>query len=161
MNKSPPSFIGDGKTFYDELIIRGIKLVDICYLSSIYFTLGYIISRLIDNWMGTFDEKKADKKSMIRLYIEVVLHFSLLGILTYFARNIVEQVPFPMNGIHGYTHSKLKEIASASLFVTILVLFQTHLRTKLLYLSDRITKKVSKTPQNEANVIIATNTITK
>jgi len=145
----PPSFIAPNHTLQDEFIIRGIKLVDICYVSVIYLTFAFVISKIVDYLYGEFDPIKAEKQSIVFLYIEVVLHFSLLGIITYVARNLVEQIPFPLNQINGYNHLKLRELSSASSFSVILILFQTNLHAKLTYLANRISQ--SNISMEEAN----------
>ena len=132
-----PYFIGKGHSVTDELTIRGIKLIDISYISSIYLALGAISSIYIDKKLGKFDKLEADKKTKSRLYTEIILHFSFIGILTYFVRNFVEWIPFPLNGIRGYDHLKLRELSSASVFGVIFFLFQNNLRDKLIYLSNR------------------------
>jgi len=134
---STPYFIGKGKSVYDEITIRGIKLIDISYVSSIYLALGAFLSIHIDKQLGKFNSLEADKKSKSRLYTEVLLQFSFIGILTYIVRNFVEWIPFPLNGIKGYDHLKLREISSASAFGVIFFLFQNNLRDKLIYLSNR------------------------
>ena len=132
-----PYFIGKGHSVTDELTIRGIKLIDISYISSIYLALGAISSIYIDKKLGKFDKLESDKKTKSRLYTEIILHFSFIGILTYFVRNFVEWIPFPLNGIRGYDHLKLRELSSASVFGVIFFLFQNNLRDKLIYLSNR------------------------
>jgi hypothetical protein len=135
VSTTPPSFIAPGHTLSDELIIRSIKLLDIGYISAVYFVMAFIVSKYLDRLYGKFDPKEADKKSIYRIYLEIIGQFAILGILTYFARNIVEQIPFPLNGIRGYNHLRLKELASASLFAVILVLYQNNLHAKLSYVS--------------------------
>ena len=134
---STPYFVGKGHSVTDELTIRGIKLIDICYISSIYLALGAISSIYIDRKLGKFDKIEADKKTKNRLYSEVLLHFSFIGILMYIVRNFVEWIPFPLNGIRGYDHLKLRELSSAGVFGVIFFLFQNNLRDKLIYLSNR------------------------
>jgi hypothetical protein len=133
-----PKFIYEGKTLKTELQTRAIKIIDIAYVASIYLTLGAILSIFIDRKMGKFNPEEADKKSIPQLYGEVILHFSLIGILIYFVRNIVEWIPFPLNGLYGYNHLKLGELRSAGLFGVIFFLFQNNLKNKLNYLSNRI-----------------------
>jgi len=137
-NIKSPYFIGNGKTLKSELQLRCIKLIDISYIAAIYLTLGAIISILIDRKLGKFDSKEADKKSLTELYGEVLLHFCLSGILIYIVRNIVEWIPFPLNGMYGYDHLKLNELKNAGLFGVIFFLFQNNLKDKLVYISKKV-----------------------
>ena len=136
MKTAPSPFIGPGHTFWDELIIRSIKIIDIGYVTTIYFLSAFFVSIYLDKLYGKFDPKEADKKPKYIIYIEIILQFALLGILTYFARNIIEHLPFPLNGVRGYNHWQLKELTSASLFAVILILFQTNLHDKLMYVAQ-------------------------
>ncbi len=158
MSKIPKkslSFIGPGHTLEDELVIRSIKILDIGYVSVVYFVLAFIVSKAIDNMYGKFDPIEAKKKPRIYLYMNVIFHFFLLGITTYFARNIVELIPFPFDGVRGYDHYRLKELASASLFSVILVYYQTNLHAKLSYLSLPQTTETTETPQTPKTTQIA------
>lgn len=136
--KSSPYFIGKGKSLMDEVKIRGIKMIDIVYVSSIYLTLGAVLSINIDRELGKFDPKEADEKSTLQLYGEVLLYFACIGILMYIVRNTVEWIPFPLNGIYGYDHMKLNELKNAVLFGVIFFTFQNNLRDKLIYISKRV-----------------------
>lgn len=136
------SFIETGKSIRNEIVIRGIKMIDIGYITAIYFILGAVISNILDKVIGEFNEKEAEKKSIYVLYVEVILHFGLLGIIWYITRNIVEYIPFPLDAIHGFDHSKVKELSADTIFMTILVLYQTNLRDKLTYLSEKASNKV-------------------
>jgi hypothetical protein len=134
---SSPRFIGRGKTVTDEFKLRGIKIIDIAYVASIYLTLGAVLSIVIDRQLGKFDQIEADEKSAALLYGEVLLHFACIGILMYIVRNMVEWIPFPLNGVAGFDHMKLNELRNAGLFGVIFFLFQNNLRDKLVYLSKR------------------------
>ena len=133
-----PYFVGKGKTLSDEFQTRGVKIIDIAYVTAIYLTLGAVLSISIDRQLGKFDPQEADKVSTAQLYGEVLLHFACIGILMYIVRNIVEWIPFPLNGVYGYDHMRLNELRNAGLFGVIFFLFQNNLREKLIYLSKRV-----------------------
>jgi hypothetical protein len=138
MSTTSPYFIGKGKTMSSELQTRGVKIIDIAYVAAIYLTLGAVLSISIDRQLGKFDTQEADKKSTAQLYGEVLLHFASIGILMYIVRNVVEWIPFPLNGVYGYDHMRLNELKNAGLFGVIFFLFQNNLRDKLVYLSKRV-----------------------
>lgn len=131
------AFIGEGKTLKDELVIRSIKLIDIAYISCLYLTLAIVVSHYLDRLYGKFDTAKANTKSLAKLYLDILLHFSIIGIVSYFARNIVEIIPFPLNGVYGFSHYKMKELMSGALFASMLIFTQNNLRNKLIYTIDR------------------------
>jgi hypothetical protein len=133
-----PYFVGKDKTITSELQTRGVKIIDIAYVATIYLTLGAILSISIDRQLGKFNQEEADLKSTAQLYGEVLLHFASIGILMYIVRNIVEWIPFPLNGMYGYEHMRLNELKNAGLFGVIFFLFQNNLKDKLVYLSKRV-----------------------
>jgi hypothetical protein len=88
--------------------------------------------------LGPFDAKKAASKSTARLILEVVLHIWTIGVLVYIARNVVELIPFPLNGVHGFEHKRVKELSNAAVFTFVTLFFQKNLRARMEYTYERI-----------------------
>jgi hypothetical protein len=128
-------------TFHDELVLRSVKMLDICLITVIYLIIAVVISTYIDNYFGKFDKELSNKKSLLRLYIEVSGHFALLAIVSYVTRNVVELIPFPFENVRGYKHKMVKELTSGALFSALLFFFQYHLQDKIKYVIDRTFKK--------------------
>jgi hypothetical protein len=123
------------------LHFRAIKALDISYLTLIYFVFGVTISMSLDKAFGKFDPVKADKKNVALLMVEIVAQVSLLGVIIYIVRNIVEKIPSPLEGVAGLQHKKLKELGNASVFVFFLMFYQKYLIDKMNYVYKRISKK--------------------
>jgi hypothetical protein len=121
-----------------DVLMRTIKVIDIGYVTVIYFVSGATISIIMDNYLGKFDPKKADKQSIFRITIEIILHLWFLGFLNYMARNLIFYIPFPLDGYKGFQHSKVKEVVSGSTFSFALFFYQSHMREKLLYFLRRV-----------------------
>ena len=136
MNSPTPSDFAH-KTMKDEIIIRGIKIFDIGYITAIYFVMGLICAMALDKIFGKYDTKSADEKPFWRILLEAVSYVWLLGVLAYFARNIAEHFPFPLDGVHGFQHSLVKELATGSIFMTILMFYSSNLQDRLRYLYSR------------------------
>jgi hypothetical protein len=117
---------------------RIVKALDISYLTVIFFTFGFIISMILDKHFGKFNSEEADKKSTLRLLVEIVLHVCLLGVIIYAVRNIVEKIPSPFEGKYGFQHKKLKELGNASVFIFFLMFYQKHLQEKMNYVYKRL-----------------------
>ena len=126
-----------GKT---DFVVRSIKIIDIGFIASLHFVSAFVVSEIIDRQFGKFNPKKADKKSIKRLFLEVISHVAALGIIVYFLRNLIELVPFPLDGIHGFSHKKLKELSGGVALTFSLFYFQYHLKSKMDYLAKRISK---------------------
>jgi hypothetical protein len=134
-----------------DLLMRSIKIIDIGYVTVIYFVTGAAISIIIDNQLGKFDPKTADKQSIFRVTIEIILHLWLLGFLNYIARNLILYIPFPLDGYKGFQHSKVKEVVTASTFSFALFFYQNHMRDKLHYFLKRVMmmKQIAKDNKKE------------
>jgi hypothetical protein len=124
--------------FTHELIIRSIKIVDLGFTVSIYILLGLIVAKLMDKIEGPVNHKKIKEKPFYKILLELILFFWFVGIFWYIARNIVPLIPFPLDGIFGYDHFKLKELHSTTLFLTMLLLISKNYKEKINYLYDLI-----------------------
>jgi hypothetical protein len=123
-----------------ELIIRSIKIFDIGYITSIYLILGIILAKSVDNYFGKFDEEEENKKPVWRIILEVILFSWIIGIVIYIIRNIVPMIPFPLNGIQGYDHLKLKELTSGFIFSITFIYYQNYYQKKIRSLYLRLEK---------------------
>lgn len=120
------------------MVIRLIKILDIGFITTIYFIFAFIVSTYVDRKiLGTFDPVKAQKKTTLRLFAETVFHMYCIGITIYIARNIAEKIPSPFHGIGGFDHFRVKELTNAAVFTFIFIFYQLHLRQKLTYIADR------------------------
>lgn len=124
-----------------ELIIRSIKIIDLVYITLIFFITGYIIGVLLDDFLYFRFNKNNDKnkinkpkKTKFQLIIEIFIQLTLIVIISYIARNLIELIPFPLDGIIGYQHLLVKELKTGSLFMIFMIMFSYNLQIKLLEL---------------------------
>jgi len=127
--------------FTKDVALRTIKIFDIGYIFIFYFAMAFIVATVLDKVMGDFDFGKADNKSTIILTLELFLHTWLVAIGIYIARNVMQAIPSPFNGIMGFEHSRVKEINDTSLFTATVLFFQQNFRDKVYYLQNRIKTK--------------------
>jgi hypothetical protein len=126
------------QTLFEDLSIRGIKILDIGFIASMYFIIGLIVSKLFDRLFGTFDPKKEQKKHIIQITFELIGMIWLIGVSTYIVRNLAEFIPSPFDGIFGFKHSKVKELATAAIYTLIVMGYAYHFRAKLEYYNKRL-----------------------
>lgn len=123
----------------NELAFRAAKIMDIGYITTLYFVSAFVLSTWIDRRiMGPFNPVVAARKSTLRLFTECLAHIYMVGILVYIMRNVAEKIPSPWNGVAGLDHLRVKELTNAAVFTFIFLFYQKHLRDKLFYLSDRL-----------------------
>ena len=126
------------KNFKKELIIRTIKIIDIGFITIIYFIIGIFLAKKCDNFLGKFDEVKEEKKSIYKSLIELLLYLWFIGIVIYIVRNIVPLIPFPLDGIYGFQHLKVKKVTSTSIFCIAFLYFQKHYQNKIKYIYSKL-----------------------
>jgi len=114
------------------------KILDISLVSVYYFSVAFIASAFIDKGLGKFDEKAYAKVSTLQISAEILLHLIFLGVLSYVLRNIVERIPFPLEGFGGFQHVRLKENQGGVVLSFMLLFFQNNLTAKIQYLHKRL-----------------------
>ena len=119
---------------------RFIKILDIGYVTLIYFLLAIVIAVLMDKLYGEYNEKDESKKSTLRKTIDLVGMIWLNGIIIYIVRNIVPLIPSPFNNINGFKHSRLKELESAYVFDFVLIYTQKNLVKRMEVFYDTVKK---------------------
>ena len=128
------------QTLGNDLLMRGIKLLDIGYINVLYVFIALMFAKLTDTIMGQFDSAMESKKSKFRLTIELILALWMYGIIIYIARNVVGIMPFPLDGYEGFEHRRVKELGSATAFTFTYVLFSDYIKTKISFYYNTILK---------------------
>jgi hypothetical protein len=120
-----------------EMII--IKIIDIGYITCIYFSVAYIsakyLDKLFNKMLGKIDPKK--KYSKMHIIIDILIQTAITGIISYIGKNLIQIIPFPLNQYHGFDHMRVKEVNSGALLTSFLVMFQTNLQNKIMYLRQQ------------------------
>lgn len=128
------------KKLKKEIIIRSIKIIDIGYIIAIYLILGVLGAKLCDKYLGVFDEDKEEKRPLYKSIIELILYFWFLGVVIYIVRNVIPLIPFPLDGIYGFDHLKVKEVTSGATFTFAFLYFQVYYQKKVKYIFSKLDK---------------------
>jgi uncharacterized membrane protein len=124
--------------FIESIPFRTIKILNIGYLGIIYSVLTITISILIDKIMPKYDEKEYNKKEIYIIILECFLSIVLIMIGVYFIRNIVQVLPYPLDNIKSFDHTRLKELNGGVLLAFFVVTFQQNLKNKILHVTKRL-----------------------
>jgi hypothetical protein len=117
---------------------RLVKMLDISYITVIYFIIGFVLARLLDTYVNTYSEKKEKKKILLQSIFECIGFICLNAILIYICRNVVELIPSPFDGLYGLDHSRVKELSGAPTLAFALLFYQTRLQAKLKYVYNKL-----------------------
>ncbi len=121
------------------------KMAGIAYVTSIYFFIGIIVAKAFDHVYGDFREEDYMLDGKVRsayLTFDLILHMSVYAIVFYILRNIVERIPFPLEGYGGYEHHRLKELEGGPVMEFVGLLFQKNLKEKVaLFMSAVLGQK--------------------
>ena len=115
-----------------EIIIRFIKIIDIAYITCLYFFFGYFIALYSDKYFDEIFYLNDDYKTKLRLIFEILIQIIFIGIVAYIFRNIIQIIPFPLDGIYGFKHLSVSEVKSGGLLTTFIVLFSMGFQNRLL-----------------------------
>ena len=133
----PPAVHKKKMPLKQDILIRANKIIDIGYITSIYFIVGAIIANTLTNLQTTFNSEEEDKKMLISCSLSLIFMVWVNGVLIYVARNLIEMIPYPFNNLFGFKHERLKEIGKATAFTFVLLYFQPNLINKMRYLVTR------------------------
>ena len=120
----------------DEIVFRSIKMLDIGYVTVLYFIIAYVLGHYLDILFLNIYGNNYESKSKIYLILEVLFQITLVGIFAYIGRNIIQLIPSPFDGIGGFDHKQLKELSSSAFLLVFIFFFQSNLIEKINYIID-------------------------
>lgn len=119
-----------------------IKILAIAFVTVIYSFGGLLLTAgadryLINDFYERTDEE-LEKKSTSRHLGETTAILALFGVLAYIGRNVLQQIPFPLEGVYGFKYMNVKEVASGSLILWILINYSPVLTNKIKIIRKRL-----------------------
>jgi len=129
---SPKNF--DDPVPKNEVLFRFIKIIDIAYVAVIYFTIAFFFGSYLDAFFVYIYGTDYKKKSTFVLSLEVLSQVICIGIIVYIGRNIVEHIPFPLDGVNNFKHTRVKELTRGGFLSVFLIMFQYSMQDKLAYI---------------------------
>ena len=121
-----------------DFILQLLTILDISVIYTMFFILVAAVSIIINKTTGNFDINKYKKRHSFIIFLEILIELLITGIMGYFVRILVLNIPVPYIGYRGYDRSGLTEISGGFILSFILVTFQPHLKNKIFYLYQRI-----------------------
>ena len=134
-----------------------VKLIDIGITYTYFFVIGLMMAKVFDYFYSVvLDESDTDWKTypIGRFTLNILFHFFLIGVTVYLIRNIVGMIPYPLDGVAGYQHSRLKELGGGAVLTFMVFLFQKNLTDKVKIYAQRVlgVKHMAQESEVEASV---------
>lgn len=129
------------KTFKKEVIIRSIKILDIAYITFIYGFFSLIMITFLDKYIFYYislENVKEEDKNKYIIFIEILLCLTIYGIVSYILKNILQLIPFPLEGVYGFQHLKVMEVKSGAMISMFLLWFSKVIRNKITIFHSKI-----------------------
>lgn len=120
-----------------DVLIRLNKMIDIGFITTIYFIMGAIVANIITGYQTNFDSKESDKRTLLKNIFNLILLIWMNGVLIYIARNVIEFIPYPFDNFFGFKHKRVRELGTATAFTFTLLFYQPNLSKRMNYLKNR------------------------
>ena len=128
-------------SFRHELIIRTIKIVDIFYITIITALMGFFTSYLIDKYcFPPWNIEVQMAKPNWQLFLEICMILGLIGTLAYVLRNLFQMIPFPLEGVEGFQHMRVHEVAAGGSIALFLFWFSNNLMNRIMLFKEKLSK---------------------
>ena len=134
--------------FNSNTYITIIKIIAILYVSILFGFFGITLSYYTDKYILNNIFPYNDSDSDFYLVFQISLIVGILGILSYLGRNLIQMIPFPLEGLHGFEYLRVKEVANG----TILAIFIFGFSLVLYNKANQLKKKVSSINVSQENM---------
>lgn len=118
-----------------------IKSLAIVYITVIYAMGGVWLAALADrkilrSYYHTPTEE--DEMSTGKHFWETIIILSVLGVLTYIGRNVLQKIPFPLDGVLGFDYMRVPEVVTGGLLGWTIFIFSGVLDRKIKIINERL-----------------------
>ena len=129
--------------FLHEVILRSIKCLDISLIGVYYLVLG-IVFALVLNEMFRKKEAEDEKNDtpLPHLFFKIIFQTSMIMLSVSAMRQIVKRIPFPLDGVYGFEHKRVKEINGAVIMAFVVITLQTNYGRDLSELATHLRRNL-------------------
>jgi hypothetical protein len=115
-------------SFISDYYITLIKIIAILYVSVLFGIVGLGLTYSLDKYIFHSDDIKIDNAdldniSLFYILLTTVFIVGCLGVVSYIGRNIIQMIPFPLEGYHKFEYMRVKEVASGGILTVFLFAF--------------------------------------
>ena len=111
-------------------MFHAVRILGVAYASALTFVAAWLFSTLLDK----VTPPRKPEHSRLRVFLEICAQFGLIGVIGFLSRGLIKKIPFPVDGVAGYMHSRLNELRTLPWFVFIFMFFQVKTQEKMRFL---------------------------
>ena len=117
-----------------------IKIIAIFYVAILYTIFGIYITTLIDEYgiPDLFIDNHDVKDSVFKLVFETAIIVGILAVFSFIGRNLVQLIPFPLDGFLGFKYESVKEVQAGSILLVFMFTFSSVLFNKISILREKL-----------------------
>lgn len=113
----------------DKLTI--VKSFDIAYLSVLQFVFAILVNVGLDKITVPDQEKLDEHENIISDFLFLCLFVSLLVLLAYVGRHIIQKIPSPFDLLFGFKHNHLPELTEISTITSFILLTSGYIEMRI------------------------------
>ena len=132
--------------FQQDFLTTLTIIIAIIYVSIIYIIFGLFITYNLDRFVFQTSNKEfsieyVNSTSLYILILNIIFTFSIISVIAYFIRNIVQSIPFPFN-FANIDYTSVREVFTGSILAIILIAFSQTLSTQYKEIKWKLNGKV-------------------
>lgn len=126
--------------FEDSIGIVIVKMLAILYVGILYVIFGTYITTMIDEhgFMDMFIDNHDHKDSVFKLIFETAFVVAILAVFAFIGRNLIQLIPFPLDGLFGFDYKDVKEVQTGSILLVFMFTFSSVLFNKIEILREKL-----------------------
>jgi hypothetical protein len=108
------------------------------YIAILYGFFGIIIVQTTDKYILNPIFPKSDDINQYQLVFQVTIIIGMLASISYLGRNLIEMIPFPLDGVAGFEYMRVKEVVSGGILTMFLIGYSSILINKTTELKKKL-----------------------
>lgn len=92
------------KSVFDFDIIRGLKIIELCQYSIVFFIISVIFSKILNTYVFTYDDEKIKEMSLYKTILYLFFDLCIVTIAFFYIRKIALLAP----SLSSYLHKGFK-----------------------------------------------------
>jgi len=115
-------------TYNTDYKIIILLIIAILYVSVLYVIGGIILTYFLDRFIFNSDNIITEEKYLSEMSLHYILFTTILivgciSVFSFIGRMVIEEIPFPLNGIHDFKYMEVREVTSGGILTIIMFAF--------------------------------------